>query len=53
MKLTNNSGKIISVGETVIIPGESATVVGYDSNEALKNLIDRGDLAIVKTARGK
>ena len=53
MKLTNNSGKIISVGETVILPGESATVVGYDGNDALKNLIERGDLSAAKTTRGK
>lgn len=53
MKLKNNCGKIVSVGETVILPGETKEVDGYENNAALDFLIERGDLTKIKTAAAK
>ena len=36
MKLKNIGNKIISVGATVILPGETKEVTGYDDNEIVK-----------------
>ena len=55
MKLKNTSNKIISVGEVVILPGETKEITGYDDNEVLAFHIARRGLAVVKqpTAKGK
>lgn len=57
MKLKNIGHKVISVGETVILPGKTEEVKGYDeSNAALNCLIKKKELAVVKektTGRGK
>lgn len=36
MKLKNIGNKIISIGATVILPGETKEVTGYDDNEIVK-----------------
>lgn len=48
MKLKNIGNKIVSVGEVVILPGETKEVSGYDENSALEYLIHQGNLSIVK-----
>lgn len=48
MKLKNIGNKIVSVGEVVILPGETKEVSGYDENSALECLIRQGNLSIVK-----
>ena len=49
MKLKNIGNKIISVGATVILPGETKDVTGYDDNEVVKLFIGRGNLSEVKS----
>lgn len=57
MKLKNICHKVISIGETVILPGEAKDVKGYDEgNAALNCLIQKKCLTVVKektTGRGK
>ena len=48
MKLKNIGNKIVSVGEVVILPGETKEVSGYDENSALEYLIRQGNLSTVK-----
>lgn len=48
MKLKNIGNKIVSVGEVVILPGETKEVSGYESNSALEYLVGDGNLSIVK-----
>ena len=48
MKLKNIGNKIISVGATVILPGEAKEVTGYDDNEIVKFFIGQGNLSEVK-----
>lgn len=49
MKLKNTSGKIVSVGDTVILPGEtSGEIPGFDGNPVIAAMVKRKDLAIVK-----
>ena len=49
MKLKNTCNKIISVGEVVILPGETKEVTGYDDNDVLAFHIARRDLAVVRS----
>lgn len=49
MKLKNIGNKIISVGATVILPGETKDVTGYDDNEVVKFFIGQGNLSGVKS----
>lgn len=49
MKLKNIGNKIISIGATVILPGETKDVTGYDDNEVVKFFIGRGNLSEVKS----
>ena len=39
----------ISVGATVILPGETKDVTGYDDNEVVKFFIGQGNLSEVKS----
>lgn len=48
MKLKNTGNKVVSVGEVIILPGETKTVSGYDDNSALAYLISEGNLTVVK-----
>lgn len=48
MKLKNIGNKIISVGATVILPGETKEVTGYDDNEVVKFFIGQGNLSEVR-----
>ncbi len=50
MKLKNIGNKIISIGATVILPGEAKEVTGYDDNEIVKFFIGQGNLSEVKAA---
>lgn len=43
MKLKNIGNKIISIGATVILPGETKEVTGYDDNEIVKFFIGQGN----------
>ena len=49
MKLKNIGNKIISVGATVILPGETKEVTGYDDNEVVKFFIGQGNLSVVRS----
>ena len=49
MKLKNIGNKIISIGATVILPGETKEVTGYDDNEIVKFFIGQGNLSEVKS----
>lgn len=49
MKLKNIGNKIISIGATVILPGETKDVTGYDENEIVKFFIGQGNLSEVKS----
>ena len=49
MKLKNIGNKIISVGATVILPGEAKEVTGYDDNGIVKFFIGQGNLSEVKS----
>ena len=49
MKLKNIGNKIISIGATVILPGEAKEVTGYDDNEIVKFFIGQGNLSEVKS----
>ena len=49
MKLKNIGNKIISIGATVILPGETKDVTGYDDNEIVKIFIGQGNLTEVKS----
>lgn len=49
MKLKNIGNKIISIGVTVILPGEAKEVTGYDDNEIVKFFIGQGNLSEVKS----
>lgn len=49
MKLKNIGNKIISVGATVILPGETKEVTGYDDNEVVKFFIGQGNLSEVRS----
>ena len=49
MKLKNIGNKIISVGATVILPGETKDVTGYDDNEVVKFFIVQGNLSEVRS----
>lgn len=49
MKLKNIGNKIISVGATAILPGETKDVTGYDDNEVVKFFIGQGNLSEVKS----
>lgn len=48
MKLKNIGHKIISVGETAILPGETKEVTGFDENPVVAMLVEFGNLSIVK-----
>lgn len=49
MKVKNVGGKIVSIGVTAILPGETAQVSdSYAKNPAVKCLIEHGNLSIVK-----
>lgn len=48
MKLKNNIHKIISVGDTVILPGETKEVQGFDNNPVVTALVKRKYLSVVK-----
>lgn len=49
MKLKNNIHKIISVGETIILPGETKEVKScFENNPVVNALVKRKDLSIVK-----
>jgi len=47
MKLKNIGNKIISIGATVILPGEAKEVTGYDDN--VKFFIGQGNLSEVRS----
>lgn len=49
MKLKNIGNKVISIGATVILPGEAKEVTGYDDNEIVKFFIRQGNLSEVKS----
>lgn len=49
MKLKNIGNKIVSVGATVILPGETKDITGYDDNEVVKFFIGQGNLSEVKS----
>lgn len=49
MKLKNIGNKIVSVGATVILPGETKDVTGYDDNEVVKFFVGQGNLSEVKS----
>lgn len=49
MKLKNIGNKIVSVGATVILPGETKDVTGYEDNEVVKFFIGQGNLSEVKS----
>lgn len=49
MKLKNIGNKIVSVGATVILPGETKDVTDYDDNEVVKFFIGQGNLSEVKS----
>lgn len=56
MKLKNTGNKIISVGATAILPGETKEVIGYDGNAVLEYFIKQGNLTEIKErsiAKGK
>ena len=53
MKLKNIGNKIISIGATVILPGETKEVTGYDDNEIVKFFIGQGNLSEVKSRKGE
>lgn len=47
MKVTNNSVKIINIGELALLPGATETVpVGFIKNPVLKFLNGRGDITL-------
>lgn len=48
MKIKNISGKIVSVGQTVILPNETKEVTGYDNSDALSFFVQRKLLRIVE-----
>lgn len=48
MKLKNIGHKIVNVGDTIILPGETKDVQGYDNNPVVDALVKRKDLSIVK-----
>ena len=49
MKLKNNIHKIISVGDTIILPGKTEEVKSsYDNNPVVAALVKRKYLSIVK-----
>lgn len=50
MKLKNTCHKIISVGEVIILPGDTQEVAGFDGNDVLNFHIERGDLTVVNDA---
>ena len=49
MKLKNIRNKIINIGATVILPGETKEVTGYDDNEIVKFFIGQRNLSEVKS----
>ena len=49
MKLKNIGNKIISIGATVILPGEAKEVTGYDDNEVVKFGQEQGNLSEVRS----
>ena len=49
MKLKNIGNKIISIGATVILPGEAMEVNGYDDYENVNIFIGQGNLSEVKS----
>ena len=49
MKLKNIGNKIISIGATVILPGEAKEVTGYDDNEVVKFFIGQDNLSEVRS----
>lgn len=49
MKITNKSGKIIGIGDTVLVPGQEAEVDNkFAGNGTLKTFVDMGFITIVK-----
>lgn len=48
MKIKNISGKVISVGETIILPNETKEVKGYDNSDALAFFLKRKLLRTVE-----
>lgn len=50
MRIKNISGKIVSIGDTVLLPNETKEVKGYDNSDALAFLIERKKLRVVQTA---
>lgn len=55
MKIKNTSGKLVNVGETVILPGATAEVAGFDNNAVVAFLVKQKVLTVIKDkpARGK
>lgn len=46
MKVTNNSGKIIGVGELPLLPGDTTELpADFDNNPVILSLIEAGKLA--------
>lgn len=55
MKLKNTSNKLINVGETAILPGQTVEVSGFDDNPVVDALVKAKKLSIIKaksTGRG-
>lgn len=51
MKLSNIGGKIVSVGDTIILPGAEAEVnESWRKNDVVQFLVGKGFLAIVEQA---
>ena len=46
MKLKNISNKLINVGETAILPDETAEVSGFDGNPVVGAMVEAGQLRI-------
>lgn len=53
MKLKNIGHKVVSIGEIVILPGETKEVAGYDDNAVVKALIKRKFLAIAAEKKAR
>ncbi len=52
MKIKNTGNKIVSIGNVIILPGDTADIVGYDKNASLNKLIEMGNLERVKESKG-
>ena len=49
MKLKNISNKLINVGETAILPDETAEVSGFDGNPVVGAMVEAGHLRIIES----